>query len=122
MDVDDEDDMEELTHVNTRWSKDEEKLLEEIWVEVSQDKDIGNDGSEEFFGNKIVDMFNSLSVKIIPKIWARVNGQGLTVIVKISTLFTNICSVEVGKMTFIISRMQRPMLNNALLGEASYMF
>jgi hypothetical protein len=41
LEAEDEDDMEELTRLYTRWTKEEEKLLEEIWIEVSQDKDIG---------------------------------------------------------------------------------
>lgn len=61
------------------------------------------------------------TVKLIPNLWSWVNGSGFTVIVKNSTLFTNICSVEQWKWQ-CISRMQRPIFNNALVGETSYMF
>ena len=50
LDADDENDFEELgTRVVRKWSKEEERLLAEIWVEVSQNKDIGNDRSKEHF-------------------------------------------------------------------------
>lgn len=81
LDADDEDDMEELTHVNTRWTKEEEKLLAEIWVEVSQDKYIENDHSDEFFWNQIMEMFNSQSDRenrsknMLTGKWTRINGD-----------------------------------------------
>lgn len=55
MNLDADDKMEELgTSVNTCWTKEEEKLLAEIWVEVFQNKDIGNDRSDDFFWNQIL--------------------------------------------------------------------
>lgn len=62
-------------------SKEEERLLAKIWVEVSQDKDIGNDPSEEHFWNQILEMFNIRSDReprrknMLMGKWTRINGD-----------------------------------------------
>ncbi|GKC54000.1 hypothetical protein Tco_1089575 [Tanacetum coccineum] len=37
------------TQTSVRWTRDEEKLLCEVWVEVSENNDIRNDRNEECF-------------------------------------------------------------------------
>ncbi|GJR82228.1 RNA-directed DNA polymerase, eukaryota [Tanacetum coccineum] len=59
LDADDEDDVEEQTQANTRWTRDEETLLAETWVEVSQNDEIGNDRSNEAFWNHIMEDLNT---------------------------------------------------------------
>ena len=51
LDADDDEDLNEAGETRARrvWNNEEEKLLVEAWIEVSQDKDVGNDKSEEFF-------------------------------------------------------------------------
>ncbi|GJU84957.1 hypothetical protein Tco_0585724 [Tanacetum coccineum] len=46
------------TQTSVRWTRDEEKLLCEVWVEVSENNDIGNDRNEECFWGQIHDDFN----------------------------------------------------------------
>ena len=41
--------------MSTRWSKEEETLLAEVWIEVSQEQHTHNDHS---FWNRVVDMLN----------------------------------------------------------------
>jgi hypothetical protein len=54
LDVDDEDDVEEIgTRVNRKWSKDQEKLLAKIWIQISQDKEMRNDRSKVTFETKL---------------------------------------------------------------------
>ena len=82
LDADDEDGLEELgTRVVRKWSKEEEKFLAEIWVEVSQDKEIGNDRSDEHFWNQILEMFNLRNEheprrkNMLTGKWTRLNGD-----------------------------------------------
>ncbi|GJY34060.1 hypothetical protein Tco_0418529 [Tanacetum coccineum] len=46
------------TQTSVRWTRDEEKLLCEVWVGVSENNDIGNDRNEECFWGQIHDDFN----------------------------------------------------------------
>ncbi|GJW58346.1 hypothetical protein Tco_0105077 [Tanacetum coccineum] len=46
------------TQTFVRWTRDEEKLLCEVWVGVSENNDIGNDRNEECFWGQIHDDFN----------------------------------------------------------------
>ncbi|GJU45144.1 hypothetical protein Tco_1202410 [Tanacetum coccineum] len=46
------------TQTSVRWTRDEEKLLCEVWVGVSENSDIGNDRNEECFWGQIHDDFN----------------------------------------------------------------
>ncbi|GKE11945.1 hypothetical protein Tco_1415496, partial [Tanacetum coccineum] len=46
------------TQTSLRWTRDEEKLLCEVWVGVSENNDIGNDRNEECFWGQIHDDFN----------------------------------------------------------------
>ncbi|GJR08827.1 hypothetical protein Tco_0791479 [Tanacetum coccineum] len=59
LDTDDEDDVEEQTRANTRWTRDEEILLTETWVEVSHNTNIENDRTDEAFWNQIMKDFNT---------------------------------------------------------------
>ncbi|GKC06821.1 hypothetical protein Tco_0998431 [Tanacetum coccineum] len=60
--IEDEDDVVMTTTASTqtsvRWTRDEEKLLCEVWVGVSENNDIGNDRNEECFWRQIHDDFN----------------------------------------------------------------
>lgn len=68
--ADDDDEVEAVgTRVNRKWTKAEEKLLAEIWIEISQDKEMGNDHFEDYFWNEILEML----VTLVPKICSRVN-------------------------------------------------
>ncbi|GJR84050.1 lysine--tRNA ligase [Tanacetum coccineum] len=49
-----------LTQTSVRWTRDEEKLLSEVWVRVSENNDIGNDRNEECFWGQIHDDFNKI--------------------------------------------------------------
>ena len=70
-----------LGFVVRKWSKEEERLLAKIWVEVSKDKDIENDHFEEHFWNQILEMFNLRSdreprrKKMLKGKWTRINGD-----------------------------------------------
>jgi hypothetical protein len=83
LDADDDDDLELAgqTRVNRKWCKAEEKLLAEIWIAISQDKDLGNDKSEEYFWNEITEMFNQQTVddprgkNMLTGKWTRMNGD-----------------------------------------------
>ncbi|GJS01328.1 hypothetical protein Tco_0317836 [Tanacetum coccineum] len=46
------------TQTSVRWTRDEEKLLCEVWVGVSENNDIGNDRNEECFWGQIHEDFN----------------------------------------------------------------
>ncbi|GJZ74822.1 hypothetical protein Tco_0639287 [Tanacetum coccineum] len=46
------------TQTSVRWTRDEEKLLCEVWVGVFENSDIGNDRNEECFWGQIHDDFN----------------------------------------------------------------
>ncbi|GKE77364.1 hypothetical protein Tco_1543484 [Tanacetum coccineum] len=46
------------TQTFVRWTRDEEKLLCEVWVGVSENNDIGNDRNEKCFWGQIHDDFN----------------------------------------------------------------
>ncbi|GKE36318.1 hypothetical protein Tco_1459723, partial [Tanacetum coccineum] len=46
------------TQTFVRWTRDEEKLLCEVWVGVSENNDIGNDRNEVCFWGQIHDDFN----------------------------------------------------------------
>ena len=83
LDADDDDDVEAAVQmrVNQKWNKAEEKLLAEIWIGISQDKDVGNDRTDDFFGNKIAEMFNERTIgdphtkNILTGKWTRFNGD-----------------------------------------------
>ena len=82
LDDDDDDDLEAVVQVSKRnWSREEEKLLVELWIEISQDKDVKNDRSDEFFWNQILEMFNEQSghephsKSMITGKWTRLNGD-----------------------------------------------
>ncbi|GJS01234.1 hypothetical protein Tco_0317742 [Tanacetum coccineum] len=81
LDTDDEDDVEEQTRANTRWTLDEETLLTETWIEVSQNALIENDRFDEAFWNQIMEDFNT-ATKSAPRTknmmtgkWTRINGD-----------------------------------------------
>ena len=62
--------------MNTRWSKVDEILLAEVWVEVNQHTHAYND---HLFWNKVVDMFNDQTVgdnrniNMVRGKWTRIN-------------------------------------------------
>ncbi|GJX28349.1 hypothetical protein Tco_0236428 [Tanacetum coccineum] len=54
------------TQTSVRWTRDEEKLLCEVWVGVSENNDIGNDRNEECFWGQIHDDFNKSTNGVLP--------------------------------------------------------
>ncbi|GJY45135.1 hypothetical protein Tco_0433348 [Tanacetum coccineum] len=81
LDADDEDDVKEQTLTNTYWTRDEEILLTETWVEVSQNVNIGNDRTDEAFWNQIMEDFNT-ATKSVPRTknmmmgkWSRITSD-----------------------------------------------
>ncbi|GKC58731.1 hypothetical protein Tco_1086329 [Tanacetum coccineum] len=59
------------TQTSVRWTRDEEKLLCEVWVGVSENSDIGNDRNEECFWGQIHDDFNKSTKNMITGKWNR---------------------------------------------------
>ncbi|PWA92012.1 myb-like domain, Myb/SANT-like DNA-binding domain protein [Artemisia annua] len=83
LDADDDDDLEDYgqTRVSRRWTKEEEKLLAEAWIETSQDEEMGNSKSDEYFWNEIHEAFNERTVSdprtknMLTGKWSRLNGD-----------------------------------------------
>ena len=83
LDADDDDDLEGFGQGGgkRKWTKAEEKLLAEIWIGVSQDKNLGNDRTDDFFWNEIFDLFNERTVdeprtkNMLTGKWTRLNGD-----------------------------------------------
>ncbi|PWA94497.1 ABC transporter Tap-like, P-loop containing nucleoside triphosphate hydrolase [Artemisia annua] len=83
LDADDDDDLEEVAEFRSRklWSKDEEKVLAEAWIEISQDKDMGNDKDNDFFWNEIYELFNERTTgdhrtkNMLTGKWTRLNSD-----------------------------------------------
>jgi hypothetical protein len=63
------------------WSKEEEKILTETWIKVSQDRDMGNDKTDEFFCNEIHEVFNEQTAgdprtkNMLTGKWSTINGD-----------------------------------------------
>ncbi|GKD36856.1 hypothetical protein Tco_1257063 [Tanacetum coccineum] len=72
--ADDEDDVEEQTRSNTHWTREEETLLAETWVEVFQNAEIRNDRSDEAFWNQIMEDFNT-ATKSCPRAKNMMTGK-----------------------------------------------
>ncbi|GKA36294.1 hypothetical protein Tco_0722785 [Tanacetum coccineum] len=66
LDANDKDDVEEHTRANTRWTRDEEILLIESWIEVSENTNIENDRIDEAFWNQIMKDFNTATKSAPP--------------------------------------------------------
>jgi hypothetical protein len=83
LDADDDDDLEEAGHTRARklWSKEEEKILAEAWIEISQDQEMGNDKENDFFWNEIHAIFNEQTTEdprtknMLSGKWSRLNGD-----------------------------------------------
>ena len=83
LDADDDDDLEEIAHTRARklWSKQEETILAEAWIEVSQDEDLGNDKENEFFWNQIHELFSERTTEaprtknMLSGKWSRMNAD-----------------------------------------------
>ena len=83
LDADDDDDLEEIGHTRARklWSKAEETLLAEAWIEVSQDEELGNDKENEFFWNEIHALFSERTTEaprtknMLSGKWSRMNAD-----------------------------------------------
>ncbi|GJZ61139.1 hypothetical protein Tco_0617276 [Tanacetum coccineum] len=115
-------DEEEQEHIRqcACWTRDEEILLTQCWIETSENSQIEADQSMIRFGVRLWMTSTMVPPKVIvPDICSWVNGVGSTVIAKSSTLFTNILNVKAGKMRRIISRLQRSLLQlNSRRGES----
>ncbi|GJS59221.1 hypothetical protein Tco_0654005 [Tanacetum coccineum] len=59
VDLADDDEEEEQTRQCARWTRDEEILLSQCWVETSENGQIGADQTEDSFWGHIMDDFNS---------------------------------------------------------------
>nr|GEZ31056.1 RNA-directed DNA polymerase, eukaryota, reverse transcriptase zinc-binding domain protein [Tanacetum cinerariifolium] len=76
LDEDDDDDVEEK-RANTRWTRTEDILLTESWVEHSQNANIEKDQPDDVFWNLIMQAFNTRT-KSAPRTtgkWSRINGD-----------------------------------------------
>ncbi|GKD68268.1 hypothetical protein Tco_1322358 [Tanacetum coccineum] len=59
MDLAEDDEEEEHTRQCARWTRDEEILLTQCWIETSENKQIGADQTEDSFLGQIMQDFNN---------------------------------------------------------------
>ncbi|GKA07906.1 pyridoxal phosphate-dependent transferase [Tanacetum coccineum] len=69
--VDENEEEESLFDVWCRWTREEEILLTQCWIETSENGQIGADRSEDSFWGQIMDDFNTSSVAPLKKIGQR---------------------------------------------------
>ncbi|GKD63303.1 hypothetical protein Tco_1305411 [Tanacetum coccineum] len=79
--VDENDKEEEPIRQCARWSREEEILLTECWIETSENGQIGADRSEDSFWGQIIDDFNTGTSQgyrtrhMLTGKWTRINGD-----------------------------------------------
>nr|GEZ34668.1 glutathione S-transferase T3-like [Tanacetum cinerariifolium] len=79
--VDENAEQEEPIRQCVRWSREEEILLTECWIETSENGQIGADRSEDSFWGQIMDDFNTGTTQgyrtrhMLTGKWTRINGD-----------------------------------------------
>ncbi|GJZ68875.1 hypothetical protein Tco_0632425 [Tanacetum coccineum] len=79
--VDENDEEEEPIRQCARWSREEEILLTQCWIETSENGQIGADRSEDSFWGQIMDDFNTGTTQgyrtrhMLTGKWTRINGD-----------------------------------------------
>ncbi|GKA52002.1 hypothetical protein Tco_0745198 [Tanacetum coccineum] len=79
--VDEDEEEEEHTRQCARWTRDEEILLTEYWIETSEIGQIGEDRSDDSFWGQIIDDFNNRTTQgyrtrnMLTSKWSRINAQ-----------------------------------------------
>ncbi|GKD59514.1 hypothetical protein Tco_1297023 [Tanacetum coccineum] len=79
--VDDDEEEEEHIRQCARWTRDEEILLTQCWIETSENGQIGADRTEDSFWGQIMDDFNSATTQgyrtrhMLTSKWTRINGD-----------------------------------------------
>ncbi|GJT80480.1 glutathione S-transferase T3-like protein [Tanacetum coccineum] len=79
--AEDEEEEEEQTHQCARWSREEEILLIELWIDTSENGQIGANRSEDSFWGQIMQDFNNASTQgyrtknMLRGKWTRINGD-----------------------------------------------
>ncbi|GJX52151.1 hypothetical protein Tco_0280520 [Tanacetum coccineum] len=79
--VDDDEEEEEHIRQCARWTRDEEILLTQCWIETSENGQIEADRTEDSFWGQIMDDFNSATTQgyrtrhMLTSKWTRINGD-----------------------------------------------
>ncbi|GKA96206.1 hypothetical protein Tco_0818301 [Tanacetum coccineum] len=79
--IDEDEDEEEQIRQCARWTRDEEILLTQCWIETSENGQIGADRTEDSFWGQIMDDFNSATTQgyrtrhMLTGKWTRINGD-----------------------------------------------